>query len=151
MVRPLPVLLSGSRTDLAKQSSQLCTLQRIARSGCARGLARPLESFLWRSDVNKDTKLAILSILEALHEAMKRASETHLLTLQIHEALVKARVPDYLEAYDFRDDNPPPELTDIKNKFTYLVDAGIQALKRIARSELLQALLVERTEACLPC
>ena len=151
MVRPLPVLRSGSRSDLAKRSSQLCTLQGIAGAGCAGGLARPPESFLRRNDVDKDTKPAILSILEVLHEAMKRACETHISTLQIHEALVRARVPGYLEAYEFRDDNPLPELTDVENKLTHLVDAGIQALERIARSELLQAILVKRAEACLLC
>jgi hypothetical protein len=129
MVRPLPVLRSGSRSDLAKQSSQLFTLQRTATAGCATWIARPPELFLWSSDVDKDTRLAILRILEVLHEAMKRASETHILTLQIHDALVKARVPDYLEAYDSRDDNPLSELTDVKNKLTHLVDTGIQALR----------------------
>jgi hypothetical protein len=79
--------------------------------------------------VDKDTRLAILSILELLHDAMKRASETHILTLQIHDALVKARVPDYLEAFDSRADYPLSELTDVQNKLTHLVDAGIQALR----------------------
>jgi hypothetical protein len=47
--------------------------------------------------VDKDTRLAILDILEISREVMKDASETRILTLQIHEALVKARVPGYLE------------------------------------------------------
>jgi hypothetical protein len=97
--------------------------------------------------VDKDAKPAMLSILEVLREAMKRACETHILTLQIHEALVRARVPDYLEAYDFRDDNPLPELTDVKNKLTHLVDAGIRAL----RVTFFRRFLVERAEACLLC
>jgi hypothetical protein len=79
--------------------------------------------------VDKDTRPAILSILEVLHRAMKRASETHILTPQIHDSLVKAHVPDYLEAYDSRNDNPVAELTDVKNKLIGLVDAGIQALR----------------------
>jgi hypothetical protein len=111
MVRPLPVLRSGFRSDLAKRSSQLFTLQNTAKAGCARGLARPPEYLLWRSDMDKDTRLAILSILEVLHEAM-----------------VKARVPDDREAYASRYDNPLFELTDAENKLTHLVAAGIQAV-----------------------
>jgi hypothetical protein len=61
---------------------------------------------------------------------MKDASETRILTLQIHEALVKARVPGYLEAYESRYDNPLSELTDVKSKLAHLVDAGIQALRK---------------------
>lgn len=111
----------------------------------------PPESFLWRSDVDKGTRLATLSILEVLHEAMKRATATHILTLQIHGALVKARVPDYPEAYDSRDDNPLLELTNVKNKVLISLTLAFKHLERIARGELLQAIVLDRGEACLPC
>jgi hypothetical protein len=52
--------------------------------------------------VDRDTRLAIIGILDVSREAMKGASELRLLTLRIHEALVNARVPGYLEAYEGR-------------------------------------------------
>jgi hypothetical protein len=80
--------------------------------------------------VDKDTRLAMLRILEISQEAMKSASEARILMLQIHEALVKARVPGYLEAFESRYDNPFSELTEVKNKLAHLVDAGMQALRK---------------------
>ena len=80
--------------------------------------------------MDKDTRLAILSILELCQETMKRASETRNLALQIHEAIVKARVPGYLEAYESFYDNRFSELTDVKSKLEHVVHAGIQALKK---------------------
>ena len=130
MVRPLPILCSDSRGHLGKQRSLLFTLQQAVTAGGASGLSRPPNSFLWRSDVDKDTRLAILSILEVSQEAMKVASETRILTLQIHEALVKARVPGYLEAYASWHDDPMSELSDVKSKLAHLVDAGIQGLRK---------------------
>jgi hypothetical protein len=91
----------------------------------------PPKSFLWRRDVDKDTRLALLGILELSQEAMKGASETRLLTLKIHEALVKAHVPGYLEAYESRHDHPLPDLRSVISKLVHLVDAGIQALRKI--------------------
>jgi hypothetical protein len=79
--------------------------------------------------MDKDTRLAMISIPEVSQEAMKGAFEARLLTLQIHEALVKARVPGYLEAYESRRENLFSQLTGVKNKLARLVDAGIQALK----------------------
>jgi hypothetical protein len=43
--------------------------------------------------MDKDTRFAIISILEVSQEVTKGASGAPILTLQIHEALVKARVP----------------------------------------------------------
>jgi hypothetical protein len=80
--------------------------------------------------VDKDTRLAIVGILEVSREAMKCASEMRILALRIHEALVKAGVPGYLEAYESRFDKPVSDLTEIKNKLAHLVDAGVQALRK---------------------
>jgi hypothetical protein len=62
---------------------------------------------------------------------MQSASEARILSLRIHEALLKACVPGYLEAYESGNDNLFGELTGIKNKFSRLVGAGIQRLRRI--------------------
>ena len=130
MVRPLPILCSDSRGHLGKQRSLLFTLQQAVTAGGASALGRPPNSFLWRSDVDKDTRLAILSILEVSQEAMKVASETRILTLQIHEALVGARVSGYLEAYESRHDDPLSELREVKSKLAHLVEAGIHELRK---------------------
>jgi hypothetical protein len=87
------------------------------------------KSFLRRSDLNKDVRLAIVNILEVSQAAMKSASEARILALQIHEALLKARVPGYLEAYEARCENLFSELTAVKSKLARVVDAGIQALR----------------------
>jgi hypothetical protein len=79
--------------------------------------------------MDKDTRLAIIGILEVSREAMKGASEARILALQIHEALVKARVPGYLEAYESRCENLFSQLTEVKSKLAHVLDAGIQALR----------------------
>ena len=75
------------------------------------------------------TQGAIISILEVSRETIKGASEARILTLQIHEALVKARVPGYLEAYQSRSETLFLELTEVNSKLAHIIDAGIQALK----------------------
>jgi hypothetical protein len=53
------------------------------------------------------------------------------LSLRIHEALLKAGVPGYLEAYESGDDNLLRELTGIREKLSRFVGAGIQRLRRV--------------------
>ena len=79
--------------------------------------------------MDKDTRLASIGILEVAREAMKGASQARILTLQVHEALVKARVPGYLQAYESRGENPFAQLAEVKSKMGQMVDDGIQALK----------------------
>jgi hypothetical protein len=126
MVRPLPVLRPDSGRSMAKQNPPLCSLQQAAETGNGRGLGPRLQSFPWSSAIDKDTKLAILSLLEALRESMKSTSETRILSLRIHDALVKARVPSYPEVYECSFDRPLSELASVENKLAHLVDAGIQ-------------------------
>jgi len=80
--------------------------------------------------MDNDTRLAIISILEVSQEATKGASGEPILTLQIHEALVKARVPGYLEAYESRDEKLFSELAGVKNELARVVDAGIRELRK---------------------
>ena len=81
--------------------------------------------------MDKDTKLAFVNILEVSQETMQSASEARDLSLRIHEALLKARVPGYLEAYQSGDDNLLQELTGIKDQLAHFVGAGIQRLRRV--------------------
>jgi hypothetical protein len=80
--------------------------------------------------MDKDTRLAMISTLGVSQEATKGASGEPILTLQIHEALVKARVPGYLEAYESCCENLFSELTEVKGKLAHVVDAGIPALRK---------------------
>jgi hypothetical protein len=80
--------------------------------------------------MDKDTRLAMISTLGVSQEATKGASGEPILTLQIHEAPVKARVPGYLEAYESCCENLFFELTEVKGKLAHVVDAGIPALRK---------------------
>jgi hypothetical protein len=93
------------------------------------GPRTPPEVFSAGSAVDKDTKLANLRLFEALRESMKSTSETRILSLRIHDALVKVRVPSYPEVYECRFDHPLSELTGVDNKLALLLDAGTQVLK----------------------
>jgi len=129
MVAPLPVLHPHSGRSMAKQNPPLCSLQQTAETRNGRGLGPRLQSFPWNSAIDKGTKLAILSLLEALRELMKSKSEMRILSLRFHDALVKARVPSYLEAYESGFDHPLSELTSDEKKLAHLVDAGIQVTR----------------------
>jgi hypothetical protein len=80
--------------------------------------------------MDKDTGLAILSNPEVVQDAMRVPSQTRALALPIHEALVKARVPGYLESYESCDENPFPEQADVESKLAHLVNAGTRAVRR---------------------
>jgi hypothetical protein len=114
MVRLLPILFPGPKSHLEKQSSQLFTLQQTSSARGASGISCLSKSFLWRSGVDKDIRLTIISILDVSQEAMKGASKARTLTWQIREALVQARVPGYLEASQARCENLFSQLTTSK-------------------------------------
>jgi hypothetical protein len=46
--------------------------------------------------MDKDTRLALVDIVEVSQAAMQSASEAQMLSLRIHDALPKACVPGYL-------------------------------------------------------
>jgi hypothetical protein len=100
IVRPLPILRPDSGRGMAKPNPLLCSLPQTSETGNGCGLGLHLQSFQWRSAMDKDTSLAILSLLEALRESMQSTSETRISSLRMHDALVKARVPGHLEAYE---------------------------------------------------
>jgi len=50
--------------------------------------------------VDPDIKTAILELCELCRETLVNASETRLTALRIHQALVDAKVPGYLEAHE---------------------------------------------------
>jgi hypothetical protein len=80
--------------------------------------------------MDKDTRLTLVDIVEVSQATMQSASEARILSLRIHDALLKACVPGYLEAYESGDDNLVGELTSVKNKLSRLIAAGIQKLRR---------------------
>ena len=50
--------------------------------------------------MNPDIKTAILDLCQLCQEILINASETRLIALRTHEALVNAHVPGYLEAHE---------------------------------------------------
>jgi hypothetical protein len=54
-----------------------------------------------------------------------------MLSLRIHEALLQARVPGYLEAYESGLGHLLGEQTEVKDKLWRFVAVGIQSLKRV--------------------
>jgi len=50
--------------------------------------------------MDPDTKTAFLELCQLCQETLISASETRLIALRTHEALVSARVPGYLEAHE---------------------------------------------------
>jgi hypothetical protein len=57
---------------------------------------------------------------------MKSMSQTKILSLRIHDALAKGRIPSNLEAYECTFDRPLSELTGVENKLAQFSDSGIQ-------------------------
>jgi hypothetical protein len=55
--------------------------------------------------VDPDVKTAILELCELCRETLIGASETRLIALRIHQALVNAKVPGYLEAHESTGDD----------------------------------------------
>ena len=50
--------------------------------------------------MDPETKTAFLELCQLCRETLISASETRLIALRTHEALVNARVPGYLEAHE---------------------------------------------------
>jgi hypothetical protein len=80
--------------------------------------------------MDRETKLAIVGLLDVSKEMIKNASETRILALRIHEALVKAQVPGYLEAYGSHDARQYPELMRIRDKLSHAVELEIKMLRQ---------------------
>lgn len=78
--------------------------------------------------MDSDAKAAFLALCELCRKTMKCASESRLSALRIHEALVKARVPGYLEAYESSELHFP-ELERIKRELEDMIDAIGKATK----------------------
>ena len=81
--------------------------------------------------MDKDTRLALVHIAEVSHLTMQDASDARILSLRIHDALLKARVPGYVEAYEAGDNHLLRKLIDVKDNLSQLVSAGIQSLKQL--------------------
>jgi hypothetical protein len=79
--------------------------------------------------VDKDTRLAMASLLEELRESMKSRSEKGESSLQIHDAPVKASMASYLEVYECSFGHPPSGLTSVENRLADCVDLGIQVVR----------------------
>jgi len=75
--------------------------------------------------MDSDTKAVFLALCQLCRETLKGASETRLAALRIHEALVKARVPGYLEAYESTE-VPFARLEKSKRELEELLDTTLR-------------------------
>ena len=78
--------------------------------------------------MDKDTKVAIVGLLEMSRELIRNTSEIRILALRIQDALVKANVAGYLEAYNSHETGPFPELLGINARLSHLLELGIDRL-----------------------
>jgi hypothetical protein len=81
--------------------------------------------------MDSDTKAVLLDLCHLCRETLKNTSETRLLALRIHEALMGAEVPGYFEEYEVAEVHFK-ELDMIKRELEGLTDA----LLRKARTNL---------------
>jgi hypothetical protein len=50
--------------------------------------------------MNEENKKLTLDLIGLCQDSIRTSSEARLLTLRIHDALIKARVPGYIQAFD---------------------------------------------------
>jgi hypothetical protein len=79
--------------------------------------------------VDTETKTLLLELCGLCQEALKSASETRAIALRIHEALVRARVPGYLDTHQsiLRDST---RLEEAKHRVECLVEDVLSRVRR---------------------
>ena len=83
--------------------------------------------------MDDETKIAIADLLEMSENLLRNTSEVRLFSLRIHDALVQAHIPGYLEAYNSHDTGAFPELIGVNLRLSHLVESGIQQLRKSLR------------------
>jgi hypothetical protein len=62
---------------------------------------------------------------------IRSTSEIRMLALRIQDALIKANVAGYLEAYDCHETGQFPKLIGINARLSHLLELGIQRLGKV--------------------
>ena len=78
--------------------------------------------------MDPDIKKAILELCQLCQEILISASETRLIALRTHEALVNAHIPGYLEAHESMD--PDSRLKQLKSELQNLVESVVKRLRK---------------------
>ena len=78
--------------------------------------------------MDEETKIAIASLLEMSNNLIRNTSEIRQLSLRIHDSLVQAHIPGYLEAYDSHNLGSFPELIGANLRLSHLLESAIQKL-----------------------
>jgi hypothetical protein len=81
--------------------------------------------------MDKEARLALVSLLEMSQETMQSASKARILSLRICQELPKARVPGLLEIYESGEDNSLRKPVGVKHKLSRFVGASVQRLRRV--------------------
>jgi hypothetical protein len=95
VVFAVPILLPVIGCSLAQELAPLFALPKEIE-GPSNTKQHPTEDI----EVDPDIKTAILELCDLCEEILISASETRLIALRTHEALVNAHVPGYLEAHE---------------------------------------------------
>jgi hypothetical protein len=123
MVVALSILRKGPGRNLAREPPAVFSLPARVESRSYRKCKSVVSDTL--EEMDSDTKAVFLALCRLCQETLKSASETRLATLRIHEALVKARVPAYLEAYECTE-VPFARLEKSKRELEELLDTTLR-------------------------
>jgi hypothetical protein len=86
--------------------------------------------------MDKETKIAIANLLEMSNNLIRNTSEIRQFSLRIHDSLVQAQIPGYLEAYDSHNPGSFPELIGANLRLSHLVESAIQMFgKTVGRKD----------------
>jgi hypothetical protein len=81
--------------------------------------------------MDNETKVAIAGLLEMSRELIRSTSEIRMLALRMQDALVKANVAGYLEAYNCHETGPFPKLIGSNVRLSHLLELEIHRLGKV--------------------
>jgi len=81
-----------------------------------------------KGKMDSDTTAVLLNLCELCRGILKSASETHLLALRMHDALLNAQVPGYFQAYEAAEVSFK-ELDAMKCELKELTDNAVRELR----------------------
>ena len=79
--------------------------------------------------MDDDTRTAILELCQLCEEILISASETRLIALRTHEALVNAHAPGYLEAHESMEANS--RLEELKREQQSLIGGVLNRVRKV--------------------
>jgi hypothetical protein len=75
--------------------------------------------------MDADTKAVLLELSQLCQGALESASQARLMALRVHEALINAEVPGYLDAYESTEEKFAG-LEDLRRELQGLIDGMLR-------------------------